>query len=69
MAYIWKGNEKIVFSDYGGIAAIHSLANFHIAFCSLNFHNILIKLPKSRLKKTGDYIFSFDSPNSRMRWS
>jgi len=51
------------------LIAVHNLANFHIAFRSLNFHDILIKLPKSRLKKTGDYIFPFDFLNSRMRWS
>ena len=38
MAYIWKGNQKIVFLDYGGRAAIeHCFHNFQLCF----LHNIL----------------------------
>ena len=57
------------YCDDGYIAAIHNFANFHIAFRSLNFHDILITPPTSRLKKTGDLIFPFDFLNSRMRRS
>gem|GEM_PF-2702365 len=32
MAYIWKGNEKIVFSDYGGIAEIHNSAKVWVSY-------------------------------------
>jgi len=36
------------------LADIYNLANFHIAFRSLNFHDILIKLPMSCHKRARD---------------
>jgi len=35
MAYIWKGNEKIVFSDYGGIADLDNSSDFCMALANL----------------------------------
>ena len=51
------------------IPAINNLVNFHIAFRSLNFDDILFKLSKSRLQKDRRLIFPFDFLNSRMKWS